>query len=49
MQRTIREGGETEQEKIREEDKPRETHNSGKQRVAGGEVGEGMGWLGDEY
>ena len=41
MKGTIRKWGETEWGKIREEDKPWETPDSGKQRVAEGEVG---GW-----
>ena len=39
MKETIRERRETEWGKTKEEDKPRETPNSGKQRVTEGEVG----------
>ena len=40
---------ETEWGKIRDEDKPWETPNSGKQRVEEREVVGGMGWLGDGH
>ena len=42
MKGTIREGGELSDKKL-------ETPNSGKQRVAEGEVGEGIGYLGDGH
>ena len=45
MKGTTRKRKETEWGKIREGDKPWETPNSGKQRVAEGEVGGKMEWL----